>query len=107
MYKIYALVVLSSTLTDVRSQSKNATLMKETSNSTADVTNLESTSTECFYFCPTWTSITVLTVIAMMLCCFCAVMTQHNQREIWYVVERNRLPGPTPDPLTAQPITNS
>lgn len=53
---------------------------------------------DCFCVCPTWTHVLVIGLVALLFVCLCGAVTQHQPREIWYVVDRSNEPAPPRPP---------
>lgn len=74
-----------------------------TDNSTKSTNNTKYDYGNCYYFCPTWISLLILSLMVLLLCCLCAALNQQQPREIWYMVERPTGAGIT-GPVRAQPM---
>lgn len=113
MRRIYGLVVLTWTIISIPStNSGNVTLPNKVpilpfNPPNYSPTNEAQQSVECFYFCPSWSTITILTIIFLLMCCFCAAMSHQQPREIWYVVDPNARPGQPTEPARTLPVQGS
>lgn len=54
-----------------------------------NITDTSDAYADCFHICPTWSSVAVICLAAILLCCMCSVFNRQQPREIWYVVDRN------------------